>query len=75
MANAHLDYSFPPYSTVKHDAGGYHISHILIGLERIYGERHAGYLVPVSSKIRHGVDIRHGLNSYSLRMTVCNAYG
>ena len=33
------------------------------------------YPVPVSSEIRHGVDIRHGLNSYSLRMTVCNAYG
>ena len=32
-------------------------------------------MVPVSSEIRHGVDIRHGLNSYSLRMTVCNAYG
>ena len=30
---------------------------------------------PVSSEIRHGVDIRHDLNSYSLRMTVCNAYG
>ena len=28
-----------------------------------------------SSEIRHGVDIRHGFNSYSLRMTVCNAYG
>ena len=32
------------------------------------------YYVPVSSEIRHGVDIRHDLNSYSLRMTVCNAY-
>ena len=26
--------------------------------------------VPVSSEIRHGVDIRHHLHSYTLRMTV-----
>ena len=39
MVNTHLNYCFLPYGTVKHDAGGYHIGHILIGLERIYGER------------------------------------
>ena len=39
VANAHLNYFCIPYGTVKHDAGGYHIGHILIGLERIYGER------------------------------------
>ena len=39
MANAHLNYCFLPCGTVKHDAGGYHIGHILIDLERIYGER------------------------------------
>ena len=40
MANAHLNYYFLPYGTVKkHDAGGYYIGHILIGLVRIYGER------------------------------------
>ena len=37
MANAHLSYCFLPYGTVK--TGGYHIGHILIGLELIYGQR------------------------------------
>ena len=39
VANAHLNYCCIPYGTVKRDAGRYHIGHILIGLERIYGER------------------------------------
>ena len=39
VANTLLNYCFLSYGTVKTDAGGYHIGHILIGLERIYGER------------------------------------
>ena len=39
VADAHLNCFVLPRGTVKHDAGGYHIGHILIGLERLYGER------------------------------------
>ena len=44
MANTLLNYCFLSYGDVKTDTGGYHIGQILIGLERVYGERQV-YLV------------------------------
>ena len=39
VANTLLNYRFLSYGTVKTDAGEYDIGHILVGLERIYGEQ------------------------------------
>ena len=63
MANAHLNYCFLSYGTVKHDAGGYHIGHILIGLERIYGERQVIYCRTVSNN--HKICFVNSLNIFT----------